>query len=78
MEKTARKQNSPDGTVGRELVKVANAEEPPVVVPVIVEVVEVQVPVGIVPVEVRHVAVAIDLGDGAMCYRPSMPPSLNH
>ena len=57
--------------------KVANGEEPIVRVPVVVEPVEVQVALGVVPVEVRHVAIAIDLGDRAMCYEPSMPPSLN-
>ena len=47
--------------------KVANSQEAIVVVPITVPVVEVQVPLGIVPVEVRHVAIAIDLTNGALC-----------
>jgi hypothetical protein len=72
METAASKQNSRDRVSG-ETVRVANREETIVGVPVIVPPIEVQVPLGIVPVEVRHVAVAVDLADGASCEKPSMP-----
>jgi len=49
-----------------EIVKVANGEEAIVVIPVVVEPIEVQVPLGIVPVEIRHVAVAAHLRDRAL------------
>lgn len=55
-------------------VGVANAEEAVVAIPVIVEPIQVQVTLRIVPVEVSHVAVAIDLGHGAMCDAPSSSP----
>ena len=51
----------------------ANTEEAVVGIPVIVPPIEVQVALGIVPVEVRNVAVAIDLANGALCEKPSMP-----
>ena len=51
----------------------ANTEETVVGIPVIVVPIEVQVPLGIVPIEVRNVAVAIDLVNGTLCKKPSMP-----
>lgn len=51
----------------------ANTEETVVGIPVIIPPIEVQVALGIVPVEVRNVAVAIDLANGALCEKPSMP-----
>ena len=53
--------------------KVANSQEAIVGIPITVPVVEVQVPLGRVLVEVRHVAVAIDLTNGALCEKPSKP-----
>lgn len=52
---------------------VANTEETVVGIPVIVPPIKVQVALGIVPVEIRNVAVAIDLADGALCKKLSMP-----
>lgn len=51
----------------------ANRQKAIVGVPIIVPVVEIQVPLGIVPVEVEHVAVAVDLTNGASCKKPSTP-----
>lgn len=63
--------NSRDGCSG-EIGKVANGQEAVVGIPVIVEPIEVEVALGTVLVEIRHVAVAIDLRDGALCEKPSV------
>ncbi|MEK7390519.1 MAG: hypothetical protein AAB635_00050 [Patescibacteria group bacterium] len=76
METAINKQNS-SGCCGGETVKVANSEEAIDRIPVVVPPIEVEVPLGIVPVEIRHVAVAIDLSNGALCEKPSMAPSLD-
>ena len=52
---------------------VANRKEAVVGIPVIVPPIEVKVALGIVPVEVRNIAVTIDLANGALCEKPSMP-----
>jgi hypothetical protein len=52
---------------------VANTEEAVVGIPVIVPPIEVQVAIGTVPVQVRNVAVAIDLPNGALCEKLSIP-----
>jgi hypothetical protein len=52
---------------------VANTEETVVGIPVIIPPIEVQIALGIVPTEIRNVAVAIDLTNGALCEKPSMP-----
>ncbi len=57
---------------------VANAEETVVAIPVVVPPVEVEVALRTVPAEVRHVAVAVDLRDGALCEMPSMAPSIEY
>jgi hypothetical protein len=57
-------------------VKVANRQEAVVGVPVVVEPIEVEVTLRTIPVEVRHVAVAIDLANGALYKKPSVPPPL--
>lgn len=54
---------------------VANSRKAVDVIPVIVEPIQVQLALRVVPVEVSHVAIAIDLGHGAMCDIPSSPPS---
>lgn len=54
---------------------VANSRKAVDVIPVIIEPIQVQLALRVVPVEVSHVAVAIDLGHGAMCDMPSSPPS---
>lgn len=54
---------------------VANSRKAANVIPVIVEPIQVQLALRVVPVEVSHVAVAIDLGHGAICDMPSSPPS---
>ncbi len=46
---------------------VANGQETVVAIPVVVPPIEVEVPLGVVLVEIRHVAVAVDLGDRALC-----------
>ena len=43
--------------------RVANSEEPIVVIPIVVEPVQIEVTLRIVPVEVSDVAVVIDLRD---------------
>ena len=48
----------------------ANRQEAIVGIPVIVPPIEIEVTLGIVPVEIRHVAVAIDLSNGALCEKP--------
>jgi len=77
MEATASKQNSRDGIPGETAI-VANTEETVVGIPVIVPPIEVQVALGIVPVEVRNVTVAINLTNGALCKKPSMPPPADY
>ena len=54
----------------------AHREETIVLVPPVVEPIEVEVPLRPVLPEFRHIAVAIDLRDGALCEEPSMSPSL--
>jgi hypothetical protein len=51
---------------------VANREEAVVGVPVIVPPIEIEVALGTVLVEIRHVAVTIDLANGALYEKPSM------
>jgi hypothetical protein len=58
----------------RRKLKVANGQETVVVIPVIVPPIEVEVALGTVLVEVRHVAVTIDLANGALYEKRSMPP----
>ena len=53
----------------------AHPEEPVVGIPITVPVVEVEVTLRTVLVEIRDVAVAIDLTNGALCEKPSMPLS---
>lgn len=72
METSTSKQNSRKIISGESEV-VANAEEAVVGIPVIVPPIEVKITLGIVPVEVRNVAVAIDLANGALSEKPSMP-----
>lgn len=55
---------------------VAHRQEAVVVVPVVVEVVEVQLALGVILVEDAHVAIAVDLGNGIMCDMCSKPPPL--
>jgi hypothetical protein len=50
----------------------SDGKETIVRIPVIVEPIEVQITLGTVPVEIHHVAVAVDLGEGAMCNKPSI------
>ena len=53
----------------------AESEENVVVVPVILEVVEVELEIAIgVPVHVRHPVVAVGTPQPAMCNAPSSPP----
>ena len=63
MEKTALKQNSRDGS--GETARVADRQEAVVGVPVIVPPVEVELALRVVLVEIRHIAIAIDLANGA-------------
>ena len=58
----------------RRKLKVANGQKTVVVIPVIVKPIEVEVAPGTVLVEVRHVAVTIDLANGALYEKPSVPP----
>jgi len=76
METSAYKQNSRGITPG-ETVKVANSQEPVVAIPVTVPPIQVQVPLRAILVEIRHVAVAVDLSDGALCERSSITPPLD-
>jgi hypothetical protein len=48
-------------------VTVANGQEAVVAIPVVVPPIEVEVALPVVLVEMRHVAVAVDLGDRALC-----------
>jgi hypothetical protein len=57
---------------------VAHREETIVLVPPVVEPIEVEVALRPVLPEFRHVAVAIDLRDGALCGEPSVPLSLEY
>jgi hypothetical protein len=59
-------------------VRVANREEPVVGIPVVVPPIEVEVPLGTVSVEIRHVAVTVDLSDGALYEKLSEAPLLVH
>ena len=56
--------------------KVADNKEPIVGIPVIVEPIEVELALRAILVEIRHIAVAVDLGDGALYEKPSvaLPP----
>ena len=72
MEASTFKQNSWSDNPGETRI-VANREEAVVGVPVVVPPVEVEVTLRTVPVEIRHVAVAIDLANGALCEKPPMP-----
>ena len=45
----------------------ANGEETVVAIPVVVPPIKVEVALGVVLVEIRHVAVAVDLRDRALC-----------
>ena len=72
METTISKQNSSDKIRGVTVI-VANRKEAVVGIPVIVPPIEVEVTLRIVPVEVRNVTVTIDLANGALCEKPSIP-----
>ena len=52
---------------------VANRQEAVVGIPVVVEPIEVEVALRTILVEIRHVAVVIDLANGALCEKPSKP-----
>lgn len=54
---------------------VANRQEAVVRIPVVVPPVEVEVAAIVILVENEHVTVAVDLGDGALCEKPSASPS---
>lgn len=71
METTTPKQNSWDRFPGETAI-VANRQEAVVGVPVVVPPIEVELALGVVLVEIRHVAVAINLTNGALCEKPSM------
>jgi hypothetical protein len=62
METATDKQNSRE-IISREILIVANCEEPIVGIPVIVEPVKIEVTLRIVLVEISHVALAIHLHD---------------
>lgn len=74
METATLKQNSPDDTVGRETLIVAHRKEAVVGIPVVIRVVEVKVAV-VVRVEFEHAPIAVHLGVGALCEKPSVPLS---
>lgn len=65
METPAVKQNSRERIPG-ETLTVADRKEAVVGIPVVVEPIEVEVALGVALVEVRHIAVAVDLADGAL------------
>ena len=52
----------------------ANSKEAIVGIPVTIQVVEVEVALGTVPVEVEHVAIEVDLSNGALYEKPSVSP----
>ena len=56
--------------------KVANGKEAVVSIPVIVKPIEVEVALGTVLVEAQNVAVTIDLANGVLYEKFSMPPPL--
>ena len=60
--------------------KLADDEEPTVLIPLIVESVEVEVPVGLVGIDVRDIAIAMQVHDQAveMYTKPSMAPPLEY
>lgn len=58
----------------RRKLKVANSKESVVVIPVIVEPIEVEVALGTVLVEAQNVTVTIDLANGALYEKFSIPP----
>jgi hypothetical protein len=73
LETSNSKQNSRE-IIPRETAKVANRQETIVRIPIIVPPIEVELALRVVLVEIRHVAIAIDLGNGALYEKPSMPP----
>lgn len=51
----------------------ANRKEAVVGVPIIVEPIQIEVALGVILVEVKHVAIAIDLGNGTLYEKLSKP-----
>ncbi len=60
MEKTTFKQNSRPTNGTGETVRVANGQEPAIVIPIVVKVVEVELPLGVILVEIRNVPIAVN------------------
>ena len=74
MEEAVDKQNSSAKITEEKSSIIANPEETIVGIPVVVEPIEVEVALRTVLVEIRHMAVAINLSNGTLCKRPSVPP----
>lgn len=74
MEETIDKQNSSAKITEEKSLIIANPKETIVGIPVVIKRIEVEVALRTVLVEIRNMAVAINLGNGTLCKRPSVPP----
>ncbi len=75
MEKTTDKKNSPAVIRGRTII-VAHGEEPATLIPLVVVPVQIELALRIVHVEIRNVAIVVQLRDGALYDKPSIPPPI--
>ena len=72
MEETVDKQNSSAKITEEKSLIIANPKEAIVGIPVIIKPIEVTLRT--ILVEIRHMAVTINLSNGTLCERPSVPP----